>query len=159
MNSSPKNQQACPQGGFLLPAAIFLLVILAALGAYAINIGTVQQNSAIQDVQGARAYHEAKAGAEWAAYQILQNIPDNTILPACPASPTTLVIDGFSVVVTCSKSIDYYEQGNDHSINLYEITSTAKYGTANTADYIERQIAVTLSKCRGTDATAPYQCS
>lgn len=147
------------QRGFLLPAAIFLLVILAGLGAYAINIGTVQQNSATQDIQGTRAYHEAKVGAEWAAYQILQNTPDNTVLPACPASPTTLTIDGFSVVVTCSKSVDYFEQSSDHTINLYEITSTAKYGTLNTAGYIERQVQVTLSKCRGTDAATPYQCS
>lgn len=159
MNNIHPNPHALLQRGFLLPAAIFLLVILAGLGAYAINIGTIQQNSAIQDIQGARAYHEAKAGAEWAAYQILQNTPDNTVLPACPASSTTLTIDGFSVVVTCSKSIDYFEQGNDHTINLYEITSTAKYGTANTATYIERQIQVTLSKCLGVDATPSYQCS
>ena len=146
------------QRGFLLPAAIFLLVILAGLGAYAINIGTVQQNSAIQDIQGTRAYHEAKVGAEWAAYQILQNTPDNTALPACPAT-TTLALDGFSVTVSCSASVSYFEQDSDHTIKLYEITSTAIYGTVNTAGYIERQIQVTLSKCLGVDAPSNYQCS
>lgn len=151
-------QHASLQRGFLLPAAIFLLVILAGLGAYAINIGTVQQNSATQDIQGTRAYHEAKVGAEWAAYQVLQNTPDNTVLPACPAT-TTLALDGFSVTVSCSLAGPYSEQGSDHTINLYEITSTAKYGTANTAGYIERQIQVTLSKCLGVDATPNYQCS
>lgn len=157
MNRTHLNQNLFVQRGFLLPAAIFLLVILAGLGAYAINIGTVQQNSAIQDIQGARAYHEARVGAEWAAYQILQNTPDNTVLPACPAT-TTLALDGFSIMVSCTLVGPYNEQGSDHTINLYEITSTAIYGTANTAGYIERQVQYTLSKCRGTDSPSSYQC-
>ena len=57
--------------GFLLPAAIFVLVILAALGAYALNITSVQQATSTQDVQGSRAYQAARAGVEWAAYQTL----------------------------------------------------------------------------------------
>lgn len=146
------------QTGFLLPAAIFLLVILAGLGAYAVNISTVQQSSSTQDIQGVRAYHMARAGAEWVAYQILQNTPDNTTLPACPAS-TTLSIESFSVSVSCTKSVDYSEQGTDHTIALYEITSTATFGTLNQLNYIQRQIQVTISKCRGTETGIPYQCS
>lgn len=146
------------QQGFLLPAAIFLLVILAGLGAYAVNMSTVQQNSSIQDVQGTRAYHLAKTGAEWATYQITQNTPDNTTLPACPAN-TTLSLEGFSIELSCTKSVDYFEQGSDHTIAIYVITSTAKFGTVNALNYIERQVQLTMSKCRGTDAAAPYQCS
>jgi MSHA biogenesis protein MshP len=152
------NNMRLNQRGFLLPAAIFLLVILAGLGAYAVNISTIQQNSAIQDVQGTRAYHAAKTGTEWAAYQIMQNTPDNTVLPTCPAT-TTLSIDAFNVAVSCTPYGSYNEQGTDHTINVYEIISTASYGVPSTAGYIERQIQVTISKCRGTDAATPYQCS
>ncbi len=150
------------QRGFLLPAVIFLIVILAGLAAYAVNISTAQQSNAVQDIQGARAYHIAKSGAEWAAYQIMQSsptaTPPNVDLPTCPAD-STLAFDGFAVSVSCRSSATYFEQGSDHAIILYEITSTAKYGTANTSGYIERQVLVTLSKCRGGDATIPYQCS
>lgn len=142
--------------GFLLPAAIFLLVILAALGAYAVNLSTTQNATSQQDVQGARAYQMARAGVEWAAYQVM--VPATADLGNCPASPTNLSIEGFSVVVTCARSADYFEQGTDHTIAMYDVTATASFGTAGSAGYIERQIQVTLSKCRGTDAAVPYQC-
>ncbi|MEQ1623020.1 MAG: hypothetical protein ABL919_16620 [Methylococcales bacterium] len=145
------------QQGFLLPAAIFLLVILAGLGAYALNISSVQQATSTQDVQGARAYQAARAGVEWAAYQVLA--PGTTALANCPASPSLLALDGFSISVTCRQSADYFEQGSDHTIAMYEVVSTASFGTSGTAGYIERQIQLTLSKCRGTDAPTPYQCN
>jgi MSHA biogenesis protein MshP len=143
--------------GFLLPAAIFLVVILAGLGAYAVNISTLQQATSTQDVQGARAYQMARAGVEWAAYQVLA--PGTANLANCPASPTVLAIEGFSVSVSCSRSADFYEQDTDHTIAMYDIVATATFGVAGTAGYIERQVQVTLSKCRGTDAATPYQCA
>jgi MSHA biogenesis protein MshP len=143
--------------GFLLPAAIFILVILAALGGYALNITSIQQATSTQDVQGARAYQAARAGVEWAAYQVLS--PGTTALTNCPASPSTIAVDNFSVVVSCTRSADYFEQGTDHTIAIYEVTATASFGTAGTTGYIERQVQVTLSKCLGTDATPNYQCS
>ena len=143
--------------GFLLPAAIFILVILAALGAYALNITSLQQASSTQDVQGARAYQAARAGVEWAAYQVLS--PGTTALANCPASPSTLNVDNFSVTVSCTRSANYFGQGTDHTIAIYDITATASFGTTGTTGYIERQIQVTLSKCLGTDAAPNYQCS
>ena len=145
------------QNGFLLPAAIFILVILAALGAYALNITSIQQATSTQDVQGARAYQAARAGIEWAAYQVLS--PGTMALASCPASPSTIAVDNFSVAVSCTRSADYFEQGSDHTIAIYDVTATASFGTAGTTGYIERQIQVTLSKCLGTDATPNYQCS
>jgi len=145
------------QNGFLLPAAIFILVILAALGAYALNITSIQQTTSTQDVQGARAYQAARAGIEWAAYQVLS--PGTMALASCPASPSTIAVDNFSVAVSCTRSADYFEQGSDHTIAIYDVTATASFGTAGTTGYIERQIQVTLSKCLGTDATPNYQCS
>lgn len=149
-------QQTKYNRGFLLPVAIFILVILAALGAYALNITSVQQSTSTQDVQGSRAYQAARAGVEWAAYQVLA--PGTTTLANCPASPSTLNIDNFTVTVTCSRSADYFEQGSDHTIAMYDITSTASFGTAGAVNYIERQVQLTLSKCLGTDAIPNYQC-
>jgi len=129
------------QSGFLLPAAIFILVTLAGLGAYALNISAIQQNASIQDIQSTRAYHAARVGVEWAAHEIMQNSPAN-----CPAT-TTLSQDGFSITVNCSPSIDYQEQGGDNTITIYTVESTASFGTINTSAYIERRIDMTLSKC------------
>jgi MSHA biogenesis protein MshP len=149
------------QDGFLLPLAIFLLVILAGLGAYAVNISTVQQTTSIQDVQAIRAYHLARAGAEMAAYDLIQTSPDATSIPStCPASSTTtFTLDGFTITRSCDPFFTpYYEQAGDHEIGVYQVLSTAKYGTANTLNYVERRIEINLSKCRGIDAPIPYQC-
>ena len=143
--------------GFLLPAAIFILVILAGLGAYALNITSVQQATSTQDVQGSRAYQAARAGIEWAAYQVLA--PGTTALANCPTSPSTLSLDNFTVTVSCTRYANYNEQGTDHTIAMYDITSTASFGTAGTLNYIQRQVQITLSKCLGVDATPNYQCS
>jgi Tfp pilus assembly protein PilX len=59
------------QCGFLLVTAIFLLVILAALGAFILTISGTQQTSSALDVQGSRAYQAARAGIEWASDQLL----------------------------------------------------------------------------------------
>ncbi len=142
--------------GFLLPAAIFLLVILAALGAYALNISSVQQATSKQDVQGTRAYQAARAGLEWALYQVLD--PGTANLVNCP-SATNLTIETYTVAVSCSQSVNYNEQGADRTIRLYEITSTARFGVAGTMDYSERQLQATVSKCRATDAVPAYQCN
>ena len=59
------------QRGFSLISAIFLLVVIAALGTFAVTISTTQHMGAAQDVMGARAYQAARAGIEWGAYRLL----------------------------------------------------------------------------------------
>jgi MSHA biogenesis protein MshP len=162
------------QAGFIIPAAIFLIVVLAALGAYAVTISTTQSFSSAQDVQGSRAYHAARSGLEWEVYQMLD--PTNATVaamvapygtgsqawpnfPACPTSDTVLTIDGFTVTVHCAPSVVYNENTTVRAIMVYSITSKAESGTVNTPGRIERELQVTLSKCRATDGVAPsYEC-
>lgn len=149
------------QQGFLLPAAIFLVVILAGLGTYALNINSVQQANSMADVQSIRAYHLARAGAELSAYYIMQTADTTTVSTTCPGgASTSITLDGFTITGTCTPlNVPYYEQGADHEIGIYQIISSATFGTVNTNNYVERQIQIDLSKCRATDAVTPYQCS
>ncbi len=138
------------QQGFLLPAAIFLLVVLAGLGAYAVNITTVQQTTATQDIQAIRAYHLARAGAELSAYYLMQS---SSVPTSCPANTNNAItLDGFNVAISCSLPFStlYSEEGGDKEIGMYSITSTASYGTVNTLNFVQREIKVDLSKCRDT---------
>src|SRR5205823_13147483 len=59
------------QRGFSLVAAIFLLVVLALLGALIASGTGMQQASGQLDLLGVRAYHSARAGMEWGASQVL----------------------------------------------------------------------------------------
>src|SRR5476649_2355833 len=74
------------QRGFSLVSAIFLLVVIAALGTFAVTLFTTQQQSATMDVLGSRAYQAARAGIEWGEYQAIIN---NGAGINCAALPAT----------------------------------------------------------------------
>jgi MSHA biogenesis protein MshP len=128
--------------GFMLPMAIFLLVTLAALVGYAMRLAMLANMGTIQDVQGAQAYLAARAGVEWAAYQVLTTAG----MAACPTPPSPFTLNGFNIVLNCGMT-PWQDKGNTQDIRIYSITSTASSGVAGTQDYIERRITVTLSRC------------
>lgn len=132
--------------GFMLPVAIFLLVTLAALVGYSMRLSLLAQMGTIQDVQGANAYFAARAGVEWGAFQVLS--PGSNDMKACFASPTTLTINNFNVLLTCNQSLPVpKDKGSTQDIGMYTITSTASLGVVGAQDYIERRITVTLGRC------------
>lgn len=144
------------QGGMLLPVALFLLVVMAAMGAYAMRLVVLANATSSQDIQGARAYQAALAGQQWMAYQLYQPDTSPPAMQSCPAT-TTLTINGYSVTVSCS-SLSEVDRGNQN-VNIYEVTSRASRGSANTPEYTERQVTVTLSRCLQTVAAGTtYEC-
>lgn len=130
------------QGGFSIVTAIFLIVVLAALGAFAVSMFRVQQTTAAYDELGVRGYQAAQAGIEWGAWQVLRNGG------ACAAA-TNLALPGslspFTATVNCT-STTHTEAGNP--VTIYQLTATAcnqpAAGTcpnpAPGADYVERQV-------------------
>ena len=128
------------QRGFAIVAAIFLLVVLSALGAFMLTFSSVQHITSAQDVQGTRAYQAARTGIEWGAYQVL-------ISSSCPLS-TSLTAGGtqagFSIVVQCNSFPSTTEGGN--TVSMYQIISTASQGTVGSATYVERQLQATIGK-------------
>ena len=156
--------------GFTIVTAIFLLVVLAMLGAFMLTLTGLQQSSSVLDVQGVRAYQAARSGVEWGAFQALD--PNNAIgsaaLPTCPASPTHLTLAGslspFTVTVTCTATTT--TEGN-RNVATYLIVATAcnqpSGGSCPNANpsggYVERQVQATLAKCKDPTASAPqYAC-
>jgi MSHA biogenesis protein MshP len=155
--------------GFAIASAIFILVVLAALGAFIVNVSTNQQIGSALDIQGVRAYQAARAGIEWGTYQVqatpaynfsygtppvaVGSAPPNN--RACPASPSSFVpaaptLAGFTVTVTCAAAADPVNGGP----TTYRLVSTAcnqpaagacpNVAPAATLDYIERRIEATL---------------
>ena len=158
------------QRGLGLMTAIFLMVVLAMLGAFMISMTGLQQSSSVMDVQGVRAYEAARAGVEWGAWQVLD--PNDAIgsaaLPTCPASPTNLTpagtLSSFTVTVTCSATAT--TEGN-RNVGTFLIVSTACNQPSGgscpnatpSAGYLERQVQAVLSKCKDPTASGPkYSC-
>ena len=139
------------QYGFTLAAAIFLIVALAALGAFAVTVSGLNQGSSALDLQGSRAYQAARAGIEWGAYQVLQPPPGpyaTACIGASYAAPTSQSLSGlagtlspFTVTVTCGSSL--YSEGGA-PVRVYQIVSTASAGAG--AFQVERQLQVTIGK-------------
>lgn len=136
--------------GFAIVSAIFLLVVLAALGAFMLSMSNTQQVTSIQDLQGSRAYRAAQAGMEWAVARLCGPTAGCTApLTACPAASTTLDdgdsvapadLDEFTVVVTCTLN-EYNEGGTPPERYIFRIVSTATSGGAiGDIGYIEREL-------------------
>lgn len=88
------------QRGISLVTAIFLMVVLSALGVALVGLVTRQQASSSMDERGARAYQAARAGIEWGLFQQLRlNACQPSTQLAMPATATTLA--EFSVTVAC----------------------------------------------------------
>ena len=145
------------QRGFSLISAIFLLVVIAALGAFAVTISTTQQQSAALDLLGARAYHVARAGIEWGAYQIIQSgVAGSGFAAACQTGgaipqPGALpgAMAGFTVIVGCAATS--HNEGartaaGGNPVWIYNLTSTATLGVVATPTYVDRQIGVTIAQ-------------
>ena len=157
------------QRGVSIISAIFLLLLFAALAAFMVSLTGTANISSAQDVQGSRAYQAAQAGIEWGLYEVLDPAnssvvaPGNAAWPNMPGCPNgALVIEGFNVAVSCNPVVpqDYLEAGDSRSIRVYRLVSTASLGAVGAANYVERQIQVTVSKCRARDAAPPgYECS
>lgn len=143
------------QQGFVIVTAIFILVVLTALGAFILNVSTMQHAGSLQDVQSARAYQAARSGLEWGMYQInrVASAASRTAGTACPAAKNLAAspaFPGFSVRVECDVTL-----GGNGEPTVYRIRATAcnqpnAAGAAcpNVTNpnslYVERQLEVLL---------------
>lgn len=126
------------QRGFALVAAVFVVVVLALLGIMMATIGGMQRATTAAAVQGARAYHAARSGIEWGAYQATETAS----CAASTAFPPVTGHEGFSVTVECSATA-HREHGDD--LNIFVITATATSGSFGDSDYVSRRIQVTVT--------------
>lgn len=135
------------QRGFTLVAAVFLIAILSLLSAYLITLRSYQDTGISLDMLGTRAYAAARAGAEWGAFNSLQN-------GACaPATAVGLAgtLAGYTATVTCSRAT--YSEA-DQTVTVDTIVSTgcnqpsggACPNVAPGAFYVERQLTLTVAR-------------
>ena len=126
------------QSGFSLVPALFLLVVLAALGIVAVRLAGVQQQTVVLAMQGGRAYAAARSGVEWSAYQALNN-------SSCAAATINLTeggLAGFTVETNCGSSS--HSEG-PNTVNVYVIDAFAWSGTYGSPDYVSRRVRSTVT--------------
>jgi len=119
--------------GFSLVMAVFLMVVVALLGAYMVTIGTTQQQVSTLSILGARTFAAAESGMEWGVAEVIGG-------SACFGSPANFTLsggaaDGYAIVATCDSP------GTD----MFRIAVTATRGSVGSADYSRRSIRATVT--------------
>jgi MSHA biogenesis protein MshP len=131
-----------PQQGFSLVSAIFLLVVLAGLGVYAVRLNTMQQQTVTAGLRGTQAYQAARTGVAWGAYRALN-------AGVCAASTTLNLTEGaangFRVTVQCTQRTHTEGAG---TVNVFVFDVRAEAGTYGGPDYVSRRLQTKI-----TDAT------
>jgi MSHA biogenesis protein MshP len=120
-------------GGFALVPAIFLLVVLAGLGVFAVRLVLLQQQTVTSGLRAAQALNAARAGVAWASYRALA-------LNVCGAATLNLTegaTAGFTVTVDCAQST--HVEGAD-TIAVYVIDVRAESGAYGGSDYVSRRV-------------------
>lgn len=106
---------------------MFILVVLGTLSLFIASIAGTQHFTTLHAHQGAKAYHAARSGVEWAIYQAVNNQDCNQ----------TLSIDEFAVVITCHQE-SISEGSRDYTI--YRIASVASTGDVGSSSRSVRKI-------------------
>lgn len=126
------------QKGFSLITAIFLLVVIAALGTFAVTLTTTQNQSQAVDAMAARGYQAALAGIDVAAYHVALSSVAWTA--GCPATTAVSFTDNrlapFAVTVSCSAAS--YVEGTA-TLWVYAVSSVARTtGVPGEINYVEQ---------------------
>lgn len=88
------------QAGVSIVTAIFLVVVLSALGAAIVTLSTSQHISSALDLLGSRAYEAARSGAEYGLFrQTQQGVCANTSFALTAPS-----VAAFTVTVQCARN-------------------------------------------------------
>lgn len=133
------NPESC-QRGFSLISAIFLLVVIAALGTFSVTLSTTQNQSQAMDIMAARGYQAALAGVEWAAFNVsVQPVNAPAAWAGCVTGAPVAVggnLAPFTVTVNCTASS--FVEGTS-TLWVYSVSSVAKTaGTPGSIDYVEQ---------------------
>jgi MSHA biogenesis protein MshP len=117
------------QRGMSLLVAIFLIVVIALLSAFAVSVGNASSASTNQQLSADRARAAARAGLEWGAYRA-------RVLGLCTAAAPPLLLNqgalnGFRVTVNCQR---------DGAGTVFDITAFAQRGNYGSINYASHSL-------------------
>lgn len=129
---------AFQQRGVSLVTAVFLLVVLAALGSVAARLGIVQQQTVTSSMRASQAFHAARSGIAWAAHRAVTGGWCGATTIALSEGGTA----GFDVQVQCTQTT--HIEGSA-TINVYVIDVLAEAGLYGGPDYVSRRLQAKLT--------------
>ena len=126
------------QNGFSLVPALFLIVVLAVLGAVAVRMNMIEHQTAALAMQSARAMAAARTGIDRAAYDALVNGNcGNATLALSEAG-----LNGFTVSTSCSTTS--HNEGTAIT-SVFTIEAFAWSGAYGQPSYVSRRLRTTVT--------------
>ncbi|MGD9603591.1 MAG: hypothetical protein AB7O21_18810 [Gammaproteobacteria bacterium] len=127
------------QGGFSLVSATFIVVVVAMLAGYLVNLGNAQRAATSFSLQGLRAHAAVQSGMEWAIARVLRD-------GACVAPGSTFALDGagleeLRVSVDCVATT--VTEGA-RTYPMFRLTASARRGTEGGEDYYSRRLTASI---------------
>jgi MSHA biogenesis protein MshP len=126
------------QRGFSLVSAVFLLVVLAGLGVYAVRLNTLQQQTVTAGLRAAQAFQAARAGVAWGAYRAL----NAGVCATDTLSLTEGAATGFRVTVQCTQST-HTEGSSTVRVLVFDVRAEA--GAYGGPDYVSRRLQTKIT--------------
>jgi MSHA biogenesis protein MshP len=127
-----------PQRGFSLVSAVFLLVVLAGLGAYAVRLSTLQQQTVTAGLRAAQAFQAARTGVAWGAYRAL----NAGVCASGTLNLTEGAASGFRVAVQCTQSV--HTEGTS-TVRVFVFDVRAEAGAYSGPDYVSRRLQTKIT--------------
>lgn len=128
---SPRNRQR----GFSLIAAVFVIAIALLIVLAAVLTLSARNRSTVQALDASRALFAAQSGLEVAIARSLGG--------GCTAVPASLVIEGFTVTLSCAPT-DVDEAPDTYRI--YALTAVAQRGSFASNTFISRRVRATVAE-------------
>lgn len=134
------------QRGVALITAIFIITVLAALGAFLVQVTFTQQATVTGSVQGARAFFAAQSGMERLIRTVL-------LTGACPVSLRTYALNGGATVgfqveeVRCTPTVPQPVEGGV-TYDIFDLEVRATFGSFTSPanpDFVQRRIRATVT--------------
>jgi len=138
------------QRGSALLIALFLIVVVAALGIFAIRLEMDQRQTATLELLQARANLAAHAGLE---YWTGRAFPPPSLVPCANRQINFLAadrLDGFVVNASCTRIVMGAQV-------VYRISSTATHGVYGQRDFVRRTLTRTVTNMDTSGANAGWQ--
>lgn len=123
--------------GFALIGALFVLVVLAALGAFAVRINMTQQHDADLELQQLRAEAALSSGVEYAATRLSAGANCANL------AIENLNVGGYAVTFIPCGNVPYVV--NLVAVNVYTVSVTSSRGAYGTPEFVSRTSIVRVS--------------
>jgi MSHA biogenesis protein MshP len=119
--------------GFALVSALFLIVVLSALGAFLVDLVAVQHATPAMRVRAARADYAARSGMAWAVHRAL----DAGVCGDANFNLGEGALAGYAVSVRCSSSV---HDLSGAATPYYVIDVSAQAGEYGGTDFVARSL-------------------